>query len=238
MHLSTHYYAISLSERSNALMEAFRDTIIDIHNGGFPVEQPLSIDENVGGPGGRRERLCEMLRVVDRLFGLCYRHDPLTLVVCGEKKLLDLFDSVTEHGEVILGRIEGDYSATSPRDLGKIVWPVVREAISGQLDSAMRQLENASREGRIVCGLTAVSRSDLIGEGATLLVEEDYHKRGSLRETPESLEISSDVDVMGEIDDAVDLVIERVLASGGNVIFTPGGSLDECERIVLICACF
>ncbi|HSG29272.1 MAG TPA: hypothetical protein VLA34_12385 [Candidatus Krumholzibacterium sp.] len=237
MRLSTHYYAISLSEQTNALMEAFRDTIIDIRNGGFPVVPSSLIRRNIG-PGSRSEELCTMLRVVDRLFAVCYSHDPLGLVVCGEKELLDLFDSLTVHGDVIVGRIEGDYSATSPHDLGKIVWPVVREAISGHLDDVMQNIENASREDRTVCGLTAVSGSGRLEKGSTLLVEDDYHIRGGLQKTPESVKITPDVDVMGEIDDAVDAVIERMLAAGGNVVFTPGGSLKEYERIVLICACF
>ena len=237
MHLSTHYYAISLSEQTNALMEAFRDTIIDIRNGGFPVDtSPLKGES--ADHAGRRRHLCAMLRVVDRLFSVCYSHDPLRLVVCGEKELLDLFDSVTVHGDIIVGRIEGDYSTTSPHDLGKIVWPVVREAISGHMDDAMRYIEKASREDRAVCGLDAVSWSDQLEKGSTLLVEDDYHVRGSLHKTPESVKITPDIDVTGEFDDAVDAVVERMLAAGGNVVFTPGGSLKEYERIILICACF
>lgn len=233
MHLSTHYYVISLSDQSNALFEAFRDTIIDIRNGGFPVEVPRQT-RSAADPIDRKERLGEVLRIVDKQFGDCYRQDPLRLVVVGENYLQDIFTSVTAHENVIIGRVEGEFGATSPHDLGKIAWPVVKEAVSGLLGETMRDLEIASKEGRTVCGLEAVSQLAIAGVKATLVVEDDYHLRGSIRRTPESLEISRDVGVMEEIDDAVDVVIEKVLESGGNVVFAPGGSLNKLERIVLL----
>lgn len=233
MQRSIHYYVISLSERSNALFEAFRDTIIDIRNGGFPVELSPHVLDAVDAID-REERLREVLRIVDQHFGDCYRHDPLRLVVLGEKELQDMFTSVTAHRNAIVGRVEGDYSATSPHDLGKIVWPVVKEAVSGLLDEAMRDLETATKSRRTVHGLSAVSRLVMKGVRATLMVEDDYRMRGSIQRTPQSLEISRDVDVLEEMDDAVDMVIEKVLESGGNVVFAPNGSLHTLEKIVLL----
>jgi hypothetical protein len=233
VHLSTHYYIVSLSERSNALFEAFRDTIIDIRNGGFPVEVPPQ-ELGSNDSSDQEERLREVFRITDRLFGDSYRHDPLGLVVTGERNMLDIFKSVTAYGDIIIGHIEGDYGTTSLHDLGKIVWPVVREAISGLLDETMHDLEIATKAGRTVYGLAAVSRLEMAGVKTTLVVEDDYHIRGSIQKTAQSLEISQDVDVMQEIDDAIDAIIEKVLESGGNVVFVPSGSLDKLERIVLL----
>lgn len=233
MQLSTHYYVISLSDRSNALFEVFRDTIIDIRNGGFPVE----VDSRLRGAADsidRKERLREVLRIVDQQFSVYFRHDPLQLLVLGEREMLDIFDSVTAHRDVIVGRVEGDYRATSMNDLGKIVWPVVREAISGLLEETLHDLETAVKDSRTVSGLAAVSQLVLTGTKATLVVEDDYHMRGSIQRTPQSLEISQEVNVMDEIDDAVDAIIEKVLESGGRVVFTPSGSLDKLGRIVLL----
>jgi hypothetical protein len=231
--LSTHYYVISVSEHSNALFEVFRDVVIDIRNGGFPVEvpprEPSTSDFTV-----REEQLREALQAVDQRFGHCYRHDPLKLVLVGEKEIRDIFTSLTAYRNEIVGYVDGNFSTTSPYDLGKIVWPVVREAISGVQDEAMRDLEAASIARRTVCGLPAVGRKALAGVKATLLVEDDYHMRGSFQKTNLSLEISQDVNVLEEIDDAVDLVIEKVLKSGGNVVFTPNGTLHKHERIVLL----
>jgi hypothetical protein len=232
-HLSTHYYVISLSEDKNALYEAFRDEVIDIRNGGFPLDAQLR------GPSGadsidREARLSETLRTVDKLFGDCYRQDPLGVVVIGAKELVALFTSMTAHRNVIVGHVEGDFSETSLHDLGKVAWPVVKEALSGLQEDAIRDLEIAEKAGRTVSGLDAVLRQALSGVNATLMVEDDYHMRGSITRTSQSLEISTDVDVMEELDDAVDMIIEKVLQSGGNVVFTPKGSLHKQERIVLL----
>jgi hypothetical protein len=233
VNLSTHYYVISLSERSVELYEAFRDIIIDIRNGGFPVEVRL-LEERETPTFDREQRLILAFQTVDQRFGECYRNDPLRLVVVGERDLLDLFTSITMHQDAIVGRIEGDFSDTSLRDLGKIAWSVVKEAISGLVDGAMGDLENAARARRTVCGLDAVSKLAVTGVKATLLVEEDYHMRGSISRTSQSLEISQDVDVMEEMDDTVDVVIAMVLKSGGKVILTPKGSLNSLGKIVLL----
>lgn len=233
MNLSTHYYVISLSEHENVLYEVFRDEVIDIRNGGFPLEAPLG-GHSAADSIGRKERLREMVQTVDQLFENCFRHDPLGLVVIGTKELLDLFSSVTEHRNVITGQVEGDFSATSLHDLGKIVWPVVKKTISGLPDAAMHNLEIAEKAGRTVSGFDAVSRQALAGVNATLMVEDDYHMRGTITQTSQSLEISPEVNVMEELDDAIDMIIEKVLESGGNVVFMPNGSLHKQGRIVLL----
>jgi hypothetical protein len=233
VHLSTHYYVISLSEHTNVLYEAFRDAVFDIRNGGFPVEVSFRSSRSADSID-RMERLRGALRNVDQHFGECYRNDPLSMVVAGEKEMQDIYTSVTAHRNAIVGRVEGDFSATSLNDLGKIVWPVVKEAISGLVEEARRDLEIAAKTHRTVCSLGAVSQLALAGVKATLLVEDDYHVRGSISRTGQSLEISQDVGVMEEMDDAVDIVIEKVLESGGKVVFMPSGSLHHLERIVLL----
>jgi hypothetical protein len=171
---------------------------------------------------------------VDKCFGHYYLLDPLRLVVVGEKGMQSAFSSVTAHGPAVIARIEGDYTATSARDLGEIVWPVVKEAMSGVLDKAIRDLEDSVERGQIVSGLEAVVRLVNKGVRATLLVEDGYHVRGSISGTNQSPVVSPDVDVREVIDDAVDAVIEKVIESGGNVVFAPSGSLSDRNRIVLL----
>jgi hypothetical protein len=72
------------------------------------------------------------------------------------------------------------------------------------------------------------------GSRGILLVEEDYHVRGGLDRTGRSPAVTSMVDVRDALDDAVDAVIEKALAAGGRVVFTPDGSLAEWDRIALL----
>jgi hypothetical protein len=109
--------------------------------------------------------------------------------------------------------------------------------MSGVLDRAMLDLEAFAERGQSACGLEAVARLVNAGMQTTLLVEDGYHMRGRIGGTSQSPVISPDVDVRETMDDAVDVVIERVLESGGNVVFTPGGSLKDRNSIVLLPGC-
>jgi len=228
-----HYYVISLSKRTNALFEAFRDTLIDIRNGGFPVEPPTRMWDSAEADD-EGERLRKMLRIVDECFSQHYEEEPLGLVVVGDSEMLSAFLSMTAHRDAIVGCVEGDHSATSLRDLGRIVWPIVKDAMSGLRDRAKHDLEIAENQRHIAFGLDSVSQWAAAGAGRTLIVEGDYHVRGSIRETDGSVAVSREVDVMEAMDDLVDVIIEKVLAAGGRVVFVPDGSLMKYERIVLL----
>jgi len=153
MQLSIHYYILSLSNQTCRLYEGFRDKLIDIQNKNFPFES--SID--AGNPDSQNTQLREFFLKTDQHFGHYYKQDPLRLVVAGEKKNLAVFDALSFHRDVIVGTVEGDYTATSAHDLGKIVWPVVKVAIiAGANKNALRDLEKAARVKKVVSGIDAV----------------------------------------------------------------------------------
>jgi hypothetical protein len=226
---STHYYVLSLSTSTSSLFEAFRDSLIDVENQGFPVAGPARKPH-----AAEQAQQRELARTIDRCFGHYYTLDPLGLVVVGIPEMQSAFSSVTVHGTAIIGRIDGDHMATSARDLGQIVWPVVKEAMSGVLDRAMRDLDEFSGQGQVASGLEAVARAAGREGRATLLVEADYHLRGSIQDTSGPPVMTPNVDIRETIDDVVDILIERVLESAGNVVFVPPGSLSAQEQIVLL----
>lgn len=230
MQLSIHYYVLSLSEQTSRLYEGFRDKLIDIQNTNFPFE--ISID--AANPASINTQLREFFSQTDQHFAHYYQQDPLRLVVVGEKSNLAIFEALTTHRDVIIGTVKGNYTATSPHDLGKIVWPVVKEAIAGATKNAMRDLATAAKAKKVVSGIGAVGQSVETETGSTLYVEEDYHVKGSIRKTDHSLILSKHVDIWEVIDDVVDLIIEKVLKMGGTVIFLNSGALMRLERIALI----
>lgn len=229
MRFSPHYYVLSLSMTKNALFEAFRDSLIDVENQGFPISGPACEPDAV-----EQEQRNELARAVDEHFGRYYAREPLSLIVVGAPEMQCAFRSATVHGSAVIGQIEGDHTATSARDLGQIVWPVVKEAMSGVLDQALRDLEDCAGRGRLVSGLEAVIRAASHEVRATLLVDDDYHRRGSIWRVDRPPVMISDVDVRDAMDDVVDAVIETVLGSAGNVVFTPPGTLRDQEQIVLL----
>jgi len=101
-------------------------------------------------------------------------------------------------------------------------------------DRALRNLEESSREGRVVSGLEAVAVAATAGAQGTLLVEDDFRVRGSVAVAPRSPLVSKEVDIRDVNDDAVDEVIERVLGHGGNVVFMQEGALADRQRIAML----
>jgi hypothetical protein len=231
--LSIHYYVLSLNEQKTRLYEGFRDQLIDIQNTKFPF-QSSAYPGASGKPDSNNTRLKEFFRDTNRHFAHYFGQDPLRLVVVGERMHLDIFKALTTHQDVIVGTVEGDYTDTSSRDLGKIVWPVVKEAMTGANKRAMHDLATAVKEKKVVYGINAVGASVETKAGSTLYVEEDYHVKGSIRKTDRSQIITKHVSLWVVIDDVVDLIIEKALKMRGTVIFLNSGSLIKLERIALI----
>lgn len=233
MKLNTRYYVLSLSERSSRLYEAFRGTLIDIQNKGFPIELS-ALTTGTDGLALQHDPSQEFIRTVDRHFDHYLTQDPLRFVVVGRKDILSIFESVTTHQNGLIGTAEGDYAATSPHDLGKIVWPIVKNAMAGTSEHAMNDLETADRSQHVAFGIETVGYLADSGAGGTLFVEEDYRVKGGIRNTDHSLMNAEDLDIREPIDDAVDAIIDRVLEHGGTVVFMDSGSLTKHQRIALI----
>jgi hypothetical protein len=231
--LTTHYYVLSLSEQTSRLYEAFRDGLIDIRNKAFPIESSAGTSGTTD-PTLRDGRLREFVRTADEHFDHYLRQDPHPLVVVGEKNSLSIFGSVTSHQDALIGRVEGDYAATSPHDLGRIVWPIVKEAMARTSERAMLSLEAAESSQTVASGIEAVGHLAGSEAGGTLFVEEDYQLKGGISETDHSLIKPEDLDIQEVTDDAVDAIIEKVLEKGGNVVFLESGSLAKLQRIALV----
>lgn len=219
MKLSTHYYVLSLGERTNRLYEAFRDTLIDIENTWFPLVSSRGPSQ----PDLSDAQLRTLLLRVDHHFGHYFAQDPLGVVLAGNSRSQAMFSSVTEYPGVIIGRTNDDLSTTSLTDVGSIVWPIVKGVMAGAGEKLERELEEATRAHNIAVGIDEVVKSVNSGVGATLLVEEGYRVP-----PPESSSLLDDTD------NVVDLLVDKVLARGGNVIFVDNDLLARFQHIALI----
>ncbi len=228
MQPSIHYYVLSLSNNVNKLYEGFRDKLIAIENGKFPFEYAT-----FGNPVVDANKLRDFFQATNQHFAHFYEQDPLQLVVVGEMNILTVFESILNRQDLLIGKISGNYIDTSTHDLGKIVWPIVKHAISGVNKDAMRDLENTINMKKVMSGVEAIGQCAEMDSGSILYVEEDFHVRGSLQERDQSLIISNDLDVFQLFDDVVDIIIEKVLKNGGTVIFLNNGALTTHGRIAL-----
>ncbi|MBN1884848.1 MAG: hypothetical protein JW876_04935 [Candidatus Krumholzibacteriota bacterium] len=233
MRLSTHYYVLSLSGSASRLYEAFRDGLTDIQNELFPISSSPGIKDDAAPPVTDSE-LKEFITKADQHFDHYLLQDPLQFIVVGSRSDLSIFDEVTSHRDVLLGRVEGDYIAASPSDLGKITWAIVKRAMAGSRAQSAYNLETAERAKNVVSGINAVAKSIRSTAGDTLFVEEDYSLKGAIRKAGSYFFVSEELDIQDEFDDAVDSVVEKVLENDGRVVFLKNGSLERFKKIVLV----
>ncbi len=233
MHLSIHYYVLALGRTSNKLYEGFRDMLIEIENEGFPLNFTPGLSSSANLIHNEK-LLWEFYKKLDQFFTTFYNQDPLGLVLVGEKRNQSIFRSISTHAKNIFGGLEGDYETTSAHDLGQIVWPIVREALSGNRKRALRELDEAVSARKVVSGIDEVWRLANSAIRTDLLVEEDYHVKGSIVKTDHSWMILQQVDLREVFDDVVDNIIEKVLKTKGAVVFLESGSLAAFQRIALI----
>lgn len=232
MHLSTHYYVLSLNQQICRLYEGFRDTLIDIQNGGFPFELQA-------GPKGIRSTtadspLQEYFIEVDKRFSPFYEQDPLCLILLGKAKHMTLFKSISAYQETVIGTVNVDQQATEPDKLGENIWLVVKQALAGANQKTIQDLLAVQDASNVAVGIEAVGQWAHSGRGSALFVEEDYHVKGRFREIDYALTISEEMDIRDINNDAVDLVIDQVLAVGGKVVFVNKGALESFQRMAML----
>jgi hypothetical protein len=240
---SPRYWVLALSEQPTRLFEAVRDDLEELTKGSlFPIVH--------SGPGGtpglsrrfgvnhsryRDDHARIFCRLVDRGLGMYLSTDPLPLALVGVDRWQAFFREVTSHGEHILTTLTGSHDRTSAHELGKLVWPLMRESLAARRSAIFGELEAAVSGQRSASTLGEVWRCAQEGRGATLVVEEGYHEaaiideRGLLRLVAAGAGAGPTA-----LDDAVDEVIEAVLAKGGRVVFVDDGMLDAHSRIALI----
>lgn len=241
MNRTPRYWVLVLSEKPTRLYEATRDDLIEIQDGGFPITH-----EGPGGeqslPGGfgikksayRDEYHRKFFRQIDAALKPFLTDDPLPLAVVGVDRFLAFFKEVTDYKDSLITTLQGSHDKTSPHELGKLIWPLVKDALAEQRQQVLSELDKAVGERKTASTIGEVWRMAKQGRGHLLLVEEDFHFPGKVDGTGRHLTPADDVNSPDVLDDAVDEIIETVLSKQGRVIFFENGQLETHQRIALI----
>ena len=99
MQLSIHYYVLSLSKDTSRLYEGFRDKLIDIDDGEFPLNS-----SQINNPNSNDTRLHAFCRLTDQHFAHYFKQDPLRLVLIGETSALAMFEALKTRQNILIGK--------------------------------------------------------------------------------------------------------------------------------------
>ena len=130
--------------------------------------------------------------------------------------------------------LTGNHDKTPAHELGALVWPSVKAGLAERRQHVLQELDKALGERKVGSGIIEVWRLAHEGRGRLPLVDEDYHAPGTVDGTGMELKLEEDAAADGVMDDAVDEIIETVLAKQGRVVFVENGQSKDHQRIALV----
>jgi hypothetical protein len=170
---------------------------------------------------------------VDDALASIQKEDHLPVVVVGVDRYLAFYQEITKDPDAIVGFVAGSHDAPNPSTLGKLVWPVFKAGTTLKRTRALVRLDEAVSANRHASGIDQVWRAAYEKRCQTLLVETGFEHPADLAPPGDRLLPYSGRGAAA-LDDAVDEVIEKILADGGEVFFYEPGVLDLHQRIAAV----
>ncbi|NCR42200.1 MAG: hypothetical protein GPJ21_21675 [Microcystis aeruginosa W13-11] len=236
LHREQPYWLLLLSQGSTRLISGTGETLEEIRDRNFPLEMtgpgataPLPFDADTSYLDDRIRRFFQQ---VDNALGE-YVDDSSSLIVGGVVRQISFFQEVSQYTSAIVGTLTGNFDKTSLSELMPQVLPIMQSVRQTQKTEALQALDAAVSAQKVISTLGEVWRLAQEGRGQLLLVEKNYHVPAVLGENGD-LVLVENVGGTEVIDDAVDEIIEAVLAKGGRVALVEEDSLKDYQKIALI----
>ncbi|GAA1950152.1 chemotaxis protein [Kitasatospora viridis] len=239
------YWVLTLAAHQVRLWSGAGPDLAESRAAGFPQlpANPEKFDpqreERIGDTPSvySAEETRVFFRDVDAALGALLKEDPRPCYLVGVPEAVSLFDSVTAHQDVVVGRLEkgglGDGPATA---LAPVLAPVLAARDEAERAAALARLDQAAGRKTLAAGLDEIWQAVSENRVAELMVEERYQATvqvtdGHLAPAPaQALPTGT-----GELrEDVVDEIVERTLLSGGTVTFLPDDALADRDRLAAV----
>jgi hypothetical protein len=234
------YRVLVLTEKPTRLFEATTNVLVEVTDKPFPMVHTgpggatrLPGGKGINRSGVRDESHRQFFRQVDDALAALQKEDHLPVVVVGVDRYLAFYQEITKDPDAIAGLVAGSHDDPSPTKLGKLVWPVFKAGMTLVRTRALVRLSQAVSVNRHASGIDQVWRAAFDKRCQTLLVETGFEHPADVAPDGDRLLAYSGRGAAA-LDDAVDEVIERVLADGGEVYFYDPGVLDLHQGIAAV----
>lgn len=190
---------------------------------------------NFSDPHERKEIIMEkFLHHADKLLDDTLHVYHLPLFIMGTDRILGHFRKITKHAAAVIDYIPGNYESASPAALREILVPYAEGWKKIKQQEILSRLEEAAGNKKLVTGIKDVWKEAMDLKGKLLVVEKNYMYPAEHDGTPGGItEAPVSPRHFSSIKDAVDDVIEKVLANGGDVEFVTEGTLKNFQQIAL-----
>lgn len=237
---SPRYRVLVLTEKPTRLFDATTNVLTENTSRPFPMvhKGPGGASRLPGGQGINRSAVRDeshrkFFRKVDDALAAVQKEDHLPVVVVGVDRYLAFYQEVTHDPDAIVGVVAGSDADPNPTALGKLVWPVFKSGATLRRTRALARLNAAVGVNRHASGIDQVWRAAFEKRCQTLQVETGFEHPADLAPQGDRL-LPYGGRGAAALDDAVDEVIERVIADGGEVFFYDPGVLDVHQRIAAV----
>ncbi len=234
------YRVLVLTEKPTRLFEATTNVLTETTDKPFPMVHTgpggasrLPGGQGINRSGVRDESHRQFFRQVDDALATFQKEDHLPVVVVGVDRYLAFYQEITKDPDAIVGLVAGSHDDPSPSKLGKLVWPVFKAGMTLVRTRALVRLGQAVSANRHASGIDQVWRAAFDKRCQTLLVETSFEHPADVSPDGDRL-LRYTGSGAAALDDAVDEVIEKVLADGGEVYFYDTGVLDLHQGIAAV----
>ena len=179
--------------------------------------------------------LDRFLHHVDNALGIILQAYDLPLFILGPEKVLGHFKKLSHYNIRISGSVTGNFDDASEAEIREMIRPQVSDWKKVKQEDLLHHLDEAISIRKLSTGMREVWQAASEKRGRLLIVEKNFVCAARFGNT--EMEIDPDNEAHQTqpfIRDAVDDVIEKVLAGGGDVEFVDEGLLSGYEHIALI----
>ncbi|QLE55441.1 hypothetical protein [Nostoc sp. TCL26-01] len=240
-HRAHRYWVLLLSQASTRLLAGTGETLEEVHDENFPMQmtgpgatEPLPYDTDSSYRDDRHRRFFQQVDSALKLYQ--NPNESLPLVVGGVARQVSFFQEVSQDTQAMstyAGSLSGNFDKATIHELTPHVWLIMQTVRKAQQADALQALDNAIGTQSVVSTIGETWRLAHEGRGKLLLVEKNYHVPAILTEDGKFVLVDQPggTEVM---DDAVDEIIEVVLARGGNIAIVDDEALSIHQRIALV----
>lgn len=179
--------------------------------------------------------LHRFLHHVDHGLSIILNAYDLPLFVLGPEKITGHYRKLSHHTQRISGYLSGNFDDATEAAIRDAIKPLVCDWKKVKQEDLLHHLEEASSIHKLTTGMRDVWKTAAEKRGRLLIVEKNFVCPARYGKTEADIDPDNKPDNMQPlIKDAVDDVIEKVLACGGDVEFVDEGLLSDYEHIALI----
>ncbi|UOO81948.1 hypothetical protein LVJ83_00255 [Uruburuella testudinis] len=223
------YLLTVLSENGTRLFVGHKDALDEVEAYGFPFTLEEEIPEaavNQDISHVRDQMITDQMREVGEALTEAQKQIPAPIVVVGVDRNIGHFKEGARNSSQVMLYINSGHNSDGTRELAQRIWPQIKDALAQARQKVIAELENAKSNNLFVGGLNEIWQAVTDGRAEVLVVEEDLHIPAEVStDGREITELLAESAGGNGYQDIVDEIIEKTLATGGQVKFVDNGSL-------------